>query len=1018
MDRSQFSPKGAASAHPSAPYNTLPRLPAGLRSPDRPTDNGNQLEDDDDEMPLGAGLGGPLPRRNHTISSGTAGTKARRLAQHFEQPVPSTSSHSGSHSPQASKHGAESAESGAFQSHNVASPGRNSLREIAGAENEHDEWERAILDERKSAADDLASLPFSSGISSNAPVRRHQSLNHHLGRSMASRLAHTGKSQTPSHSPSSSRQHNTLSGALSPSSFGTRLQDAFNMGEDGSSLTVDAETTFGAASSSPLTQTSFSSTPWSSNGRLSPAARIGASSTSPSFIRRMDDFNERRTPSPLANTVENGVTSGDLRSGDLMSMHALFKDMQLGSGTAHGEPGLADSNMPRRVSNADTASPVSTQSKKLPSLITSPEALARAAKQHTRQGSDYDVHAGLMGSLTASPNAHFHTSNNQNRSRVHGSGHSRIQSTDAVLALGSSGAAHHQGPTGPPPASQGDTFAPHTAAPISNWSDKDRIAGWRSHENANADQGGHPPTRPPGVQGEAVSAHPGLEPAPDRFGHSAVGHASSQATSRGAIPSQWGLGLSPAVERDNRDQITYALSVALAEQRQKTAMLEAAYRASTGMAPPTGFDAGEQYVNHQQHHRNLSQGSQHMGSPYFPNLADNLGFVGPAVNQASPQLGREASSQMQGPMPPLQMHAKQQAAPLAPQQAARSSISKPGLAAKVADFAARLGLNPVSYELSPPTSSRFVVIKSFTEEDVHRSIRHGIWASTDKGNQRLDRIYKDCEREAAEKKHDDAGVFLFFSVNGSGHFCGVARMTSAVDFDTSSDVWAQEGKWKGTFQVKHIFVKDVPNRDLRHIPHPNKMEKKSVTQSRDTQELPRETGLEMLKIIHSYPAKTSLLSALCAEDEGGQAEKGEGAMGEGRQTQGSPGLGLNASFARRPNGRFSAGPQLAASSPPSFSPPMPPGNRFPSPGPGNGLMASQMAFRNAYQGANGRLGGEPLAYPAGFGPRQMYGGPVAPAPPNPQQPILRFGSGPHAEASVQQDPAIALHQQQHPPGYM
>ena len=406
-----------------------------------------------------------------------------------------------------------------------------------------------------------------------------------------------------------------------------------------------------------------------------------------------------------------------------------------------------------------------------------------------------------------------------------------------------------------------------------------------------------------------------------------------------------------------------------------------------------------------------------MGSPYIPNLADNQGFVGSGVNQASPHVGREAPSQMQGPMPPLHVHTKQQAVALPPQQAARFSTPKPGIAAKVAEFAARLDLNPVSCELSPPTSSRFVVIKSFTEEDVHRSIRHGIWASTDKGNQRLDRIYKDCERDAAEKKHDDAGVFLFFSVNGSGHFCGMARMTSAVDFDTSSDVWAQEGKWKGTFQVKHIFVKDVPNRDLRHIPHPNKMEKKSVTQSRDTQELPRETGLEMLKIIHSYPAKTSLLSALCAEDEEGQAGKVADAVVESGQMQAPSGPGLNPSFGRKSDGRFSTGPQLAASSPPSFSPPMPPGNRFPSPGPGNGLMMpGRMPFRHLYQGANGRPGGEPLGHPAAFGPRQTYGGPTA--APNQQQPILRFGSGPHGEGPMQQDAAIALHQQQHQSGYM
>jgi len=50
----------------------------------------------------------------------------------------------------------------------------------------------------------------------------------------------------------------------------------------------------------------------------------------------------------------------------------------------------------------------------------------------------------------------------------------------------------------------------------------------------------------------------------------------------------------------------------------------------------------------------------------------------------------------------------------------------------------------------------------------------------------------------------------------SGHFCGMAQMLTPVDYTTSSSVWAQD-KWKGVFKVKWIFVKDIPNGQLRHI---------------------------------------------------------------------------------------------------------------------------------------------------------------------------------------------------------
>jgi YT521-B-like domain len=47
-------------------------------------------------------------------------------------------------------------------------------------------------------------------------------------------------------------------------------------------------------------------------------------------------------------------------------------------------------------------------------------------------------------------------------------------------------------------------------------------------------------------------------------------------------------------------------------------------------------------------------------------------------------------------------------------------------------------------------------------------------------------------------------TYLFFSVNSSGHFCGVAQMITPVDYNSLT-------KWKGSFRVKWIYVKDVPN---------------------------------------------------------------------------------------------------------------------------------------------------------------------------------------------------------------
>ena len=146
------------------------------------------------------------------------------------------------------------------------------------------------------------------------------------------------------------------------------------------------------------------------------------------------------------------------------------------------------------------------------------------------------------------------------------------------------------------------------------------------------------------------------------------------------------------------------------------------------------------------------------------------------------------------------------------------------------------------------TNARFFVIKSYAEDDIHRSIKYSIWTSTEHGNRRLDQAF----REQKGKGH----IYLLYSVNGSGHFCGVAEMTSEVDFGTVTGVWAQD-KWKGRFDVKWIYVKDVPNNQLRHIRLENN-ENKPVTNSRDTQEVPLAKAKQVMKIVHSYQHTTSI----------------------------------------------------------------------------------------------------------------------------------------------------------------
>ena len=59
-------------------------------------------------------------------------------------------------------------------------------------------------------------------------------------------------------------------------------------------------------------------------------------------------------------------------------------------------------------------------------------------------------------------------------------------------------------------------------------------------------------------------------------------------------------------------------------------------------------------------------------------------------------------------------------------------------------------------------------------------------------------------------------VFLFFSVNGSGHFCGMAQMLNGVDYHSSAGVWAQD-KWKGIL-VSMLLKEQFRRLVLNHPP--------------------------------------------------------------------------------------------------------------------------------------------------------------------------------------------------------
>ena len=193
-----------------------------------------------------------------------------------------------------------------------------------------------------------------------------------------------------------------------------------------------------------------------------------------------------------------------------------------------------------------------------------------------------------------------------------------------------------------------------------------------------------------------------------------------------------------------------------------------------------------------------------------------------------------------------------------PAGAARPVVLPPGFCDGPADLRAAV-LNPAAFDVGAARGARFFVIKAPGERDVLASVRHGAWASSDAGTRRLAAALRDAHALGQP-------VYLFFSVNGSGQFCGAAQLVRVLEA-CSSDAPAvppagpADERRRAVFGVRWLFVKNVPNSYLRHIRMPN-CDNRPVTNCRDAQELLAPQGLEVLAVFYSFCHSTSLLDAV------------------------------------------------------------------------------------------------------------------------------------------------------------
>lgn len=61
-------------------------------------------------------------------------------------------------------------------------------------------------------------------------------------------------------------------------------------------------------------------------------------------------------------------------------------------------------------------------------------------------------------------------------------------------------------------------------------------------------------------------------------------------------------------------------------------------------------------------------------------------------------------------------------------------------------------------------NAKFYVIKSYSEDDIHKCIKYDVWSSTPNGNKKLDAAFREADAKTTETGVK-CPVFLFFSVS-------------------------------------------------------------------------------------------------------------------------------------------------------------------------------------------------------------------------------------------------------------
>ncbi|KAI1302523.1 kinase-like protein [Xylaria venustula] len=104
-------------------------------------------------------------------------------------------------------------------------------------------------------------------------------------------------------------------------------------------------------------------------------------------------------------------------------------------------------------------------------------------------------------------------------------------------------------------------------------------------------------------------------------------------------------------------------------------------------------------------------------------------------------------------------------------------------------------------------TNKYFVLRSDNPIDIEISAAHNVWTSSPRVNKILDKAWRKT----------DGQVILFFSVIGSQRFCGIAQMSSGMDWANTDEHWLEDN-WQGRFTLNWLTLTELPFAGVKHVP--------------------------------------------------------------------------------------------------------------------------------------------------------------------------------------------------------